>query len=117
MRPRRPRALRILIVAVAIVTVALLAHASTPPELPAAAQSTNALTHTPASARRPPRAYIEPRRNPTPGYHWKGLLLQSLEVNLIENGFRLATDDSMRYQIAHKPYWHDYVASVKQFNM
>ena len=117
MRARRPRALRILIVGVAIVTVALLAHASTPPELPDAPQSSNALTHTPAIADLPPMAYIEPRRNPTPGYHWKGLLLQSLEFNLIESGFRLATDDSMRYQIAHKPYWHDYVASVKQFNM
>src|SRR6476660_10184542 len=98
MRARRPRALRILIVGVAIVTVALLAHASTPPELPDAPQSSNALTHTPAIADLPPMAYIEPRRNPTPGYHWKGLLLQSLEFNLIENGFRLATDDSMRYQ-------------------
>ena len=54
---------------------------------------------------------------PTPRYHWEGLLLQSLEFNLMENGFRLATDDTMRYQIAHKPFWHDYGASVKQFNM
>ena len=52
-----------------------------------------------------------------PKYHWKGFLLQSLEFNLMENTFRLADDDTMRYQIAHKPFWHDYVASIKQFNM
>ena len=51
-----------------------------------------------------------------PKYHWRGLLAQSLEFNVIENGFRLATDDTMRFQLAHKPFWHDYVASVKRFN-
>jgi hypothetical protein len=61
MRARRPRALRILIVGVAIFTVALLAHASSPPDLPDAPQSNNVLTHTPAIADRPPIADIGPR--------------------------------------------------------
>jgi hypothetical protein len=56
-------------------------------------------------------------RQAAPKYHWKGLLLQSLEFNVMENGFRLALDDTMRYQIAHKPFWHDYAASMKHFNM
>jgi hypothetical protein len=50
-------------------------------------------------------------------YHWKGLLAQSMEFSLMENGFRLATDDTMRFQLAHKPFWHDYVAFIKQYNM
>jgi hypothetical protein len=48
-------------------------------------------------------------------YHWKGLLAQSMEFSLMENGFRLATDDTMRFQLAHKPFWHDYVAFIKQY--
>ena len=57
------------------------------------------------------------REKPALRYHWRGLLVQSLEFNLVENGFRLATDDTMRFQLAHKPFWHDYAASLKQFNM
>jgi hypothetical protein len=52
-----------------------------------------------------------------PGYHWKGLLLQSLEFNTIENAFRLQQDDVLRSLTANKPFWHDWLASVKQFNM
>ncbi len=58
---------------------------------------------------------INPKRKAK--YHWKGLLVQSLEFNLIENGFRLAMDDTMRFQLMHKPFWHDYAASIKQYNM
>jgi hypothetical protein len=50
-------------------------------------------------------------------YHWKGLLLQSLGFIAVENAFRMTTDDTMRYLIADKPYWHDYIASLHQFNM
>ncbi|MGI8772088.1 MAG: hypothetical protein ACR2JE_11705 [Acidobacteriaceae bacterium] len=50
-------------------------------------------------------------------YHWKGLLWQSFAFNLAMNGFRVADDATMRDQLAHKPYWHDYIASIKQFNM
>ena len=50
-------------------------------------------------------------------YHWGGLLAQSLFFNVIENGFRAASDDQIRTLFAHKPFWHDYVASIHQFNM
>jgi hypothetical protein len=50
-------------------------------------------------------------------YHWKGLLLQSLEFNVIENSWRIASDDQIRDLLANKPYWHDYIASLHQFNM
>ncbi|WP_155987482.1 hypothetical protein [Pseudacidobacterium ailaaui] len=52
-----------------------------------------------------------------PGYHWKGLLLQSFEFNAIENSFRIFSDDTLRALTANKPFWHDYIASIKQFNM
>lgn len=50
-------------------------------------------------------------------YNWSGLLLQSLEFNILENTFRLSTDSLMRRLIARKPYWHDWLASTRQFNM
>jgi hypothetical protein len=50
-------------------------------------------------------------------YHWKGLIAQSLFFNVLENSFRVASDDQIRDLLANKPFWHDYVASVHQFNM
>ncbi len=50
-------------------------------------------------------------------YQWRGLIWQSVEFNLIENGFRVAADSVMRDTLAHRPYWHDYIASIHQFNM
>ena len=50
-------------------------------------------------------------------YHWGGLLAQSLFFNVIENGFRAASDDLIRNLLANKPFWHDYAASLRQFNM
>ncbi len=50
-------------------------------------------------------------------YHWKGLLLQSLGFIGVENTFRLMSDETFRYLTADKPYWHDYIASLKQWNM
>ena len=50
-------------------------------------------------------------------YNWHGLLAQSLFFNAIESSFRIASDDQIRYLLATKPFWHDYFASMKQFNM
>ncbi len=50
-------------------------------------------------------------------YHWSGLLVQSFEFNSIENIFRLSTDNVLRTLTVSKPFWHDYIASLKQFNM
>jgi len=60
---------------------------------------------------------VEPTEEEEPGYHWKGLLAQSFEFNVIENTFRLVSDDNLRALTVNKPFWHDYIASVKQFNM
>jgi len=50
-------------------------------------------------------------------YHWGGLIAQSFFFNVVESSVRIASDDQIRYLVAKKPFWHDYVASVKQFNM
>jgi hypothetical protein len=50
-------------------------------------------------------------------YRWRGLIAQSFFFNAVESSFRLASDDQIRYLVAKKPFWHDYVASMKQFNM
>ncbi len=50
-------------------------------------------------------------------YHWGGLIGQSLFFNVIENTFRSASDDQIRMLLANKPFWHDYIASIHQFNM
>ena len=50
-------------------------------------------------------------------YHWRGLIAQSLFFNAIETSFRLANDDQIRYLVARKPFWHDYFASMRQYNM
>ena len=60
---------------------------------------------------------LEPSSDQTEHYHWHGLLAQSLYFNAIESGFRIANDDQIRYLLATKPFWHDYFASMKQFNM
>jgi hypothetical protein len=50
-------------------------------------------------------------------HHWRGLIAQSLFFNAVESGFRIANDDQIRYLIVRKPVWHDYFASMRQFNM
>jgi len=50
-------------------------------------------------------------------YNMKGLLWQSLAFIGTENTWRLLTDAHMRNLTASKPYWHDYIASLKQWNM
>ncbi|AXC14944.1 hypothetical protein ACPOL_5698 [Acidisarcina polymorpha] len=50
-------------------------------------------------------------------YNWRGLFAQSLFFNVVENTFRSASDDQIRNMLAHKPFWHDWLASTKQFNM
>ncbi len=50
-------------------------------------------------------------------YHWSGLLWETFEFFGVENSFRLMTDPYFRYLTADKPFWHDYIASARQWNM
>ena len=60
---------------------------------------------------------LNPASDQSEHYNWHGLLAQSLFFNAIESSFRIASDDQIRYLLATKPFWHDYFASMKQFNM
>lgn len=70
--------------------------------------------HNPPS-HRAERSKAEPDTADT--YQWRGFLWQNVEFNLAENGFRTGWDPVMRDTLAHKPFWHDYIASMQQFNM
>lgn len=51
-------------------------------------------------------------------FHWKGLLLQSLSFDMLQNVTRVMTADQRdRHILLNKPFWSDYWASLKQFNM
>jgi hypothetical protein len=50
-------------------------------------------------------------------YLWRGLIWQTAEFNVIENGFRVSADNVMRDTLAHRPFWHNYAASMGQLNM
>ncbi len=43
--------------------------------------------------------------------------MESFAFNSIESAFRLASDNTLRSLLVTKPYWHDYIASLHQFNM
>ncbi|MGC1361894.1 MAG: hypothetical protein WA400_01415 [Silvibacterium sp.] len=56
--------------------------------------------------------------NPIPqGYHWKGLLWQSLGFIGVENTYRLFTDSYMRHLVASGPYWRNYGISMQHWDM
>lgn len=63
----------------------------------------------------PPEQMDEPWRYEP--YHWRGLIAQSLFFSAVESSFRLANDDQIRRLLARKPFWHDYFASIRRFNM
>ncbi len=51
-------------------------------------------------------------------FHWKGLLLQSLSFDLLQNVTRIMTaDQNDRHILLNKPFWSDYWTSLRQFNM
>ncbi len=54
---------------------------------------------------------------PIEHYHWKAMLWQSFAFFGVENGFRLMTDPYLRTLTVDKPFWHDYWASMQQWNM
>ena len=56
-------------------------------------------------------------QNQTPErYHWKGLLWESFGFFGVENGYRQMTDPFFRNLTKGKPFWHDYISSLKQWN-
>ena len=50
-------------------------------------------------------------------YQWRGLIWQSVEFDVVELTFRSTSDNVLRDLVIHKPFWHDWLASMQQWNM
>jgi hypothetical protein len=50
-------------------------------------------------------------------FNLKGAFIQTFNVNLLFHVWRVAFDPGLRYNVAHKPFWHDYGASFKGYDM
>jgi hypothetical protein len=62
-------------------------------------------------------SHVTKMRSDSDSYHWRGLIWQSVEFNVLENGFRVAADPVMRDTLAHRPFWRNYAISMQHFNM
>ena len=65
---------------------------------------------------------VEPAIQPTERrveerFHWQPALKQSLEFLLLEHAVRIGSDSYARYLLLHKPFWHDYMASLGDTDM
>ncbi len=50
-------------------------------------------------------------------FNLKGAFIQTFNENLFFHIWRVAFDPGLRYNVAHKPFWHDYGASFKGYDM
>jgi hypothetical protein len=55
--------------------------------------------------------------NPDQKFNLKGAMLQSFEFTMFNHAWRAIFDPSLRYQIAHKPFFHDWFASYGGYNL
>jgi hypothetical protein len=75
------------------------------------------------SSSRPATNALAPFTNPdiTPPkstkFNLKGAFIQTFDENLFFHLWRVAFDPGIRYNLAHKPFWHDYAASFSGYDM
>jgi len=50
-------------------------------------------------------------------FKFKSALLQSFEYLMLQHAFRVADDPSLRYSLAHSPFFHNWFASYKGYNL
>jgi len=50
-------------------------------------------------------------------FAFKSAFIQTFDVNLFFQIWRVAFDPGLRYNVAHKPFWHDYFSSFKGYDM
>ena len=63
---------------------------------------------------------FQPSSPPNPyssKFEWKPALVQSLEMTVFYHAWRAAFDPSLRYELAHKPFFHDWFASYTDYHM
>ena len=54
---------------------------------------------------------------PSDKFRFKSAFIQTFNENLFFHLWRVAFDPGLRYNIAHKPFWHDYAASFSGYDM
>lgn len=54
---------------------------------------------------------------PSDKFKFKSAFIQTFNDNLFFHLWRTAFDPGLRYNIAHKPFWHDYAASFSGYDM
>jgi len=50
-------------------------------------------------------------------FHWEPALLQAANMTLFAHAWRAAWDPSLRYSLAHKPFFHDWFVSYSGYDM
>jgi hypothetical protein len=50
-------------------------------------------------------------------FSFKYAFIQTFNVNLFFHVWRVAFDPGLRYNLAHKPFWHDYATSLQGYDM
>jgi len=50
-------------------------------------------------------------------FSFKYSFIQTFNVNLFFHVWRVAFDPGLRYNLAHKPFWHDYATSLQGYDM
>jgi hypothetical protein len=58
-----------------------------------------------------------PFKAPSNKVQWKPAIIQSVELTVFQHAWRAAWDPSLRYLVAHKPFWHDYGVSLTDYHM
>jgi len=58
-----------------------------------------------------------PMALPSDKLQWRPAIIQTTELVIFQHAFRAAFDPSLRYLIAHKPFWHDYGVSLTDYHM
>jgi hypothetical protein len=64
-----------------------------------------------------PTAQAQLAAPPSEKFRLKSAFIQSFNENLFFHLWRVAFDPGLRYNVAHKPFWHDYAASFSGYDM
>jgi hypothetical protein len=64
-----------------------------------------------------PEPVVAVRALPPERFHLKTALLQSFEFLMLQHAFRVADDPSLRYSLAHSPFFHNWFASYKGYDL
>ena len=64
-----------------------------------------------------PEGLISQVPSSKPRFQLRSALRQEFEYLIVEHGFRIAQDPSLRYQLAHQPFFHNWIASFQGYDL